>query len=208
MRDLIYGVLLSSDNTLALAGAEKVSGSESIFVDRMNERAAEIGMSRTIFKTPHGRDPEDIFDECVNKGVGLNDINCAHYSTPRDLAILAHAALPKIRDFVERERYEITTWKDKFGSAKNITIRNTNRLLRGGGSNFYAGAYGVKTGTTDRAGRCLVSAAERGSLDIIAVVLGSNANGDSDGDRYTDSRTLLDWGFAQAFASSLLRAER
>ena len=205
LEDLLHALLIKSDNTLAIAGAEKLAGNEEVFVELMNQRAVELGMFRTIFKTPHGRDPEDVFTECHGKGVGLTDPNCAHYSTPRDLALLADVVLNQqiIKDIVKKSSYQITTWTDKRRRTLRTTITNTNHLIRTGKKDhYYSGAYGVKTGTTDQARSCLVSAAERGRRDIVAVVLGSNENGSDEGNRFTDSHIVLDWGFAALSAES------
>ena len=74
------------------------------------------------------------------------------------------------------------------------TLATTNALLSSSSPQFYSGAYGVKTGTSHRAGSNLVSAARRGSSDVISVILGAPDDGTAGGDRFSDSRRLLDFG--------------
>ena len=155
LRDLLYDLLLPSDNAAAVAIARHVAGSEAAFVGMMNAQAVEWGLRGTHFANPHG----------------LDDPN--HYSTATDLAQIALRGLtqPTFASIVStRER--------KVGER---LLRNLNELL---GS--YAGAEGVKTGTTDAAGQCLVAAAGRTEGRALVVVLGS-------ADRYADARALLDY---------------
>ena len=157
LRDLLYDLLLPSDNAAAVIIARHIAGSEAAFVDLMNAQAAEWGLKDTHFANPHGLDDPD------------------HYSTAGDLAQIALHGLaqPVFADIVS------TPEKRAGGRA----LRNLNELL---GS--YAGAEGVKTGTTDAAGQCLVAAAGRPEGRALAVVLGST-------DRYRDARALLDYYF-------------
>ncbi len=207
LRDLLYGVMLRSGNEAANTLAAFVSGSVSDFVTLMNQRAEELGMEDTSFVTPHGRDPEDLFGSC--DGDEFDEPQCAHYSTARDLARLASVALnvALFAQIVRTDGYFTTTRTTSAGVSRNGRLCTTNRLVRNGATcsssaSAYSGAYGVKTGTTGRAGSCLVSAARRsswlGSKDVIAVVLGADANDAMGGDRYTDSREILDAGLDRA----------
>ncbi len=199
VRDLLLGLMLLSGNDAALVLARRVAGSEAAFVARMNERARELRLFDTSFTSPHGRDPEDFIAGC--SGFQPNVPACAHYSTARDLAHLADAALSadaRLRTLVATPETTIS-WSR--GTATVVrTFCNTNRHLRGNGvqacnpsGSFMASAYGVKTGTTNLAGACLVAAANDGAADVISVVLGSTS-----AQRYADSTTVLNYGLANA----------
>lgn len=165
MRTLVYGMLLPSGNDAANAAAVKIAGSIENFVAMMNQRAQQIGMKSTVFATPSGLD----------NGV-------EHYSTARDMAILAMEAL-KNPEFVSI--CSQSSAKVEFGNPPyQRWLKNHNRLL-----NEYEGCYGVKTGFTKEAGRCLVSAAERDGKKLIAVVL-------NDSQDWADSKALFDYGFS------------
>lgn len=147
VQDLLYGLMLCSGNDAAVALAEHVGGSVEGFADLMNEKARQLNLSNTHFVTPHGLDNEE------------------HYTTAYELAIMADNALKN------------NTFSSIVGT-KNITINingkprnlsNTNELL---GS--MAGVYGVKTGFTNGANRCLVTSCKIENLDIITVVLGAD----------------------------------
>ena len=163
-RMLCYGMLLPSGNDAANATAIKLAGSFENFAKMMNERAEKIGMTRTCFVTPSGLE-----------GAG-------HASTAYDMSLLAREAL-KNPDF--REICSQKTAKVKFGNPPyERWLTNTNKLL----SN-YAGTIGVKTGFTDEAGRCLVSACEREGITLICVTL-------NDCDDWADHAKLYDYGFS------------
>ena len=143
---LAIGMLLPSGNDAANAAAVRIAGSKQAFAELMNERAAELGMENTHFVTPSGlSDPE-------------------HYSSALDLALLAREALQNKR-FAEICRQ--SKMKLQYGNPPyDRWLTNHNRLLRNG-----IGAVGVKTGFTKAAGRCLVSAVERGGVTLIVVTL-------------------------------------
>lgn len=166
LRELLFGLMLVSGNDAAHAVAEHVGGgSYSKFIGWMNEEAERIGALRTHFSNPHG------LPDPVN-----------HFTTAYDLALIAAEGFrtPGFEDFVSTPYHTV-----KFlNRTKETSVVNTNRLLL-----TYPGANGVKTGTTNAAGRCLVSSARRGDVLLIAVVL----NG---GDTvFRDSALLLDYGF-------------
>lgn len=164
VKDLLYGLLLCSGNDAAYALAEHVSGSVENFAALMNEKAKSLGLNNTSFVTPHGLDSDN------------------HYTTAYELALLTNYALKNdtFKTIVSTKSYNV-----KLGN--NIkSIRNTNELL--GNLN---GVYGVKTGFTNGANRCLVSATKRGNLDIICVVLGA----DTKKIRTTDSINLINYCF-------------
>ena len=149
IRDLCYGMMLPSGNDAANVLATKIAGSIDGFVKMMNLRAKELGLKNTHFCTPSGLDTSE-----------KNE----HHSTARDMALLTQKAMENA-DFCEicSQSYKKLT----FGNPPiNRVIRNHNRLLK-----EFDGACGVKTGFTKKAGRCLVSAAQRDGLKLIAVVL-------------------------------------
>ncbi len=162
-RALCYGMMLPSGNDAANASAVKLAGSYEEFAKLMNRRAKLIGMENTSFVTPSG----------------LHDDN--HWSTAYDMALLTSEALDN-EDF--RNICCCRNAHLKFGNPPyNRWLRNTNKLLT-----FYSDCIGVKTGFTDEAGRCLVSAAERDGVTLICVTL----NDPSD---WSDHIKLFDYGF-------------
>lgn len=149
VNDLLYGLMLRSGNDAAVALANHVGGSIEGFADMMNKKALEMGLTNSHFVVPHGLDNE------------------GHYTTAYELAKIADYAL-KIDKFKEIVGTKVTTIYIN-GYAKKIN--NTNNLL---GS--VSGVYGVKTGFTNGAGRCLVTACKRDDLDIITVIIGADTN--------------------------------
>jgi serine-type D-Ala-D-Ala carboxypeptidase (penicillin-binding protein 5/6) len=163
VRALLTGLLMRSGNDAATALAEARDGSVERFAQRMNQTARAVGARSSHFENPHGLpDPH-------------------HYTTAYDLARIARAALalPTFRTLVATAEARV---KDEDGRV--FDMHNTNRLL-----DVLPGADGVKTGTTNAAGRCLVSSATRGGFPLLAVVLRSP-------DRWGESAALLNWGYA------------
>lgn len=149
LRTLAYGMLLASGNDAAGAAAVRIAGSEEAFVQMMNDRAQEIGLSHTHFATPSGLDGE------------------GHYSSAYDMAILAKNALenPDFAEICGTYRAQV-----EFGNPPYTRwMKNHNRLL-----DEYEGTIGVKTGFTKEAGRCLVSAVQRDGVGLICVTLGAS----------------------------------
>lgn len=143
---LVCGMLLPSGNDAANAAAVKIAGSIEAFAELMNDRARKMGLSKTYFVTPSGLE-----------GVG-------HGSSAEDMAILAAEAL---KNDLFREICSSTTMKLEYGNPPYTRyLKNTNKLLT-----MCEGVYGVKTGFTDEAGRCLVSACERDGKRLICVTL-------------------------------------
>ncbi len=159
LETLLYGLMLCSGNDAAVAIADHVGGSQKDFVKLMNETARELGMGSSSFANPNGLDAED------------------HYSTARDMAKLACAALQN-----ETLLRIASTQSVTIGGR---TMTNHNRLLRA-----VPGCIGMKTGYTRAAGRTLVSVAERDGRRLVAVTL-------QDGNDWADHAALYDWGFAQ-----------
>ena len=143
--EMMIAIAVGSGNDAAYAMAEFVGGTYGNFIQMMNDKAAELGMSGTHFVNPHGLHDDD------------------HYTTASDLGKLAFyaAGLPGLLDYTSIYEYE-------FRPEPNLlTLWNTNRLLK-----WYDGAIGMKTGYTEEAGRNLVAVAERDGLRLISVVLG------------------------------------
>lgn len=163
-RALCYGMLLPSGNDAANQTAVMLAGSTEKFAEMMNGRAKKIGLKDTNFVTPSG----------------LHDEN--HYSTAYDMAVLTREAL-KNEDF--REICGTKRAKLKFGNPPyERWLVNTNKLLT-----MYDGCIGVKTGFTDEAGRCLVSAAEKNGVTLICVTLNAS-------DDWNDHKKMYDYGFS------------
>ena len=164
LSDLVYCMMLESGNDAANAAALYLSESFEDFADMMNNRASEIGMKNTSFVTPSGLDDEN------------------HYTTAYDMALLAAEALEN------REFYSVSSAVSKkisfVSPEKSKTMYNHNKLLTS-----YEGCIGLKTGFTKKSGRCLVSAAERNGIRLIAVTLNA-------GDDWNDHKKLLDYGFS------------
>lgn len=164
LRTLAAGMLLASGNDAANAAAVAIDGSTEKFAQRMNERAAQIGMENTSFVTPSGLDDEN------------------HYSTARDMGLLAREAL---RNPEFAALCSSSTMKLYYGNPPYARwLSNHNRLLR-----EYEGTIGVKTGFTKKSGRCLVSAAKREDVPLICVTLGAS-------DDWNLHKQALNAGFA------------
>jgi len=163
MEQLLYALLLESANDAAEAIAIDVAGDVASFADLMNETAARLGLTDTHFTNPHGLDDPE------------------HYSSAYDLAVLTRYALanPEFARIV-------STYKTTIPLAGDDGVRvliNHNKMLK-----YYDGAIGVKTGYTKRCGRCLVSAAVRDGVTMIAVTLSAPND-------WQDHTAMLDYGF-------------
>lgn len=159
--ELIQGMIVQSGNDACVALAEAIAGSTDAFVHIMNQEAKRLGMVNTHFTNT----------------TGLPD--AAHYTTARDLSILAAAV---VRDFPE----DYSTYSQKEFRYNNIPQRNRNRLLWTDPT-----VNGMKTGHTDSAGYCLIASAKRGERRIITVVTGTS----SEAARAEESLKLLNHGF-------------
>ena len=166
--DMVKAIAVSSANDCACAMAEHLCGSEEAFVERMNQRAGELGMADTHFVNCTGLDdgPE-----------GKNHVTSAY-----DIALMSRQLLkyhPEITKFT-------TIWMDTVRNGQ-FGLSNTNKLVR-----FYEGATGLKTGFTTAAGYCLSASAAREDLELVAVVMGCQTSKE----RLAACKTLLDFGFA------------
>jgi len=183
LRSLLYCALLASANEACNIMAETAAGSVSAFVERMNQKAAELGMEDTHFVNPHGLHDEE------------------HYTTAYDIWLMAHEAMehPTFRQIVSTVDYYVP--ETNLHAQRHFYT--TNALLTSWHvmGYTYRNCIGIKTGSTSAAGQCLVSAAEEGDRVLYAVVLGAQNVKDESGkivDRpsYSESRRLLQWGFA------------
>lgn len=178
LRDLIRGMLMMSGNdaayTVAVSVSRAVTGNKEMpnkeavtyFCELMNESAKQLGMNNSRFTTPDGSD------------------SSGQYSTANDLRILAEYALsvPEIREIVtEYQKYVV------FESGENITWTNTNRLLNPDDEFYRKDAIGLKTGTTSKAGCCLIAAFIKGGNTYVSVVIGCK----TDNERYQATLSLV-----------------
>ena len=166
--DMVKSIAVSSANDCACAMAEHLAGGESAFVEQMNARAKELGMNDTNFVNCTGLDdaPEA----------------AAHKTSAYDIALMSRQLLgnhPDIKKFT-------TIWMDTVRDGA-FGLANTNKMVR-----FYSGCTGLKTGFTSGAGYCLSAAAERDSMELVAVVMGCETSQD----RFAACKSLLDYGFA------------
>ena len=162
---LLYALLLESANDAAIAIAVGVCGSTEAFAKEMNRKGAELGLKQTHFENPHGLDADE------------------HFTTAYELALITRAALAN--DLFAKI---VATRKTTIDGAEENTERlliNHNKMLR-----FYEGCIGVKTGFTKTSGRCLVSAATKNGVTLIAVTLNAP-------DDWNDHRSMLDYGFSK-----------
>lgn len=164
VNDLLYGLMLRSGNDAAIALAIHVGGSVEGFAEMMNNKAKELGLVNSHFVVPHGLD------------------NDGHYTTAYELAKIADYALniDKFKEIVSTRN--TTIYINGYAKA----INNTNQLL---GS--VSGVYGVKTGFTNGAGRCLVTACKRDDLDVITVIIGANTTKQ----RISDTIKLIQYAY-------------
>ena len=168
VEDLIKAVSIRSGNDTAVALAEHIAGSEELFVDMMNQRANELGMTNTNFVNTHG----------------LHDDN--HYTSAYDISIMSRELLkyPKVHEWLKIWMATLKVGKEKDSVQQMV---NTNKLVK-----HYKGANGIKTGYTSKSMYCLAASATRGNLTLISVILSSP----SVSQRNQDSMKILNHGFA------------
>ena len=144
VNDMLKGIVVASANDGCVAMAEFLEGSELAFIEKMNARAQELGMTNTHFANTNGLDADD------------------HYSSARDVSVMS-------KELIKHEKiFDYTTiWMDSLRDGK-FQLANTNKLIR-----FYNGANGLKTGSTSKALCCLSASAKRDDMQLIAVVLGA-----------------------------------
>ncbi len=209
LRDLLYGLMLPSGNDAAIAIAEHIAGSTEAFAQLMNDKAAELHMDHTHFVTVHGKQNND------------------HYTTVRDMAVLTAYALNRspqkdtFREIVGTKEYTALS------GPRAIDLVNSNRMIKDMPATekvpepiscLYPDAIGVKTGDTNAAGKCLIAAAERHGVTLIAVLYGGTLNdpeynnGWSDGRkdkynarRFQDAAAMFDYAFADMVKTVSIR---
>lgn len=165
--DLLKGVAMASGNDASVALAEKIAGSEALFVQMMNERAKELGMENTNFVNTNGLPAEN------------------HYTTAHDIAIMSQELLKHERITEFTGKYEDYLRKD---TENPFWLVNTNKLVR-----FYSGVDGLKTGYTSKAKYGLSATAKRDNMRVIAVVLGEPDTKT----RNAEVVSLFDYAFSQ-----------
>ena len=146
VEELLKSTVIASANDAAVALAELISGTEDAFVDRMNERAEQLGMKNTHFEN----------------ATGLDDTVTNHLTSAYDIALMS-------RELIKHDtvtKYS-NVWQDSIRNGEFV-LTNTNRLVR-----YYDGCTGLKTGSTDKAGFCVSATAERDGMHLIAVVMGA-----------------------------------
>ena len=174
VEDLFKGIAIASGNDAVVALAEKIAGTEEMFVDMMNEKAKDLGLTNTNFKNPHG----------------LDEVN--HYSTARDMSIMARE-LVKHKKVLEYTSIYETYLRENLDT--KVWLVNTNKLVR-----FYDGIDGLKTGYTKGAGYCLTATANKNNMRLIAVVMGEETSQL----RNSEVTSMMDYGYAQYSLEILL----
>ena len=151
IEELLKSTVIASANDAAVALAEAVAGTESHFVERMNERAEQLGMTNTHFEN----------------ATGLDDTVTNHLTSAYDIALMSRELIKHscVTDYS-------SVWQDSIRNGEFI-LTNTNRLVR-----YYDGCTGLKTGSTDKAGFCVSATAERDGMHLIAVVMGAETRDD------------------------------
>ena len=173
--DLLYGFMLKSGNDGSNAIAVLVSGSIPAFVERMNQRAAELGCEGTHFTNAHGYHDEN------------------HYTTAQDLRTISEYAMQNdvFREIVGTDRQKITITRGS--RTASGYAENRNSLLLTDSKYYYEGATGIKTGHHKQAGWCVVASAERDGVRLMAIVL----NCKTEAKKWQDAHKLFNYGFTR-----------
>ena len=161
--ELLKAAVIASANDATVALGEAIAGSEEGFVNLMNEKAKALGMNNTHFINCTGLDAD------------------GHLTSAHDVAIMSAQLIR--HDLIKQYS---TVWMDTLRNGESELV-NTNKLVR-----FYEGCTGLKTGTTSSAGYCLSATAERGGMQLVAVVM----DGETSTDRFEGAKKLLNYGFA------------
>ena len=173
---LMKSIVVCSANDSCVALAERIGGSESAFVDRMNERAQELGANDTLFANCTGLPKEP------------------QYSCAKDVALMLRALLSHEKYF-EFSRIWLEDFTHPDGRTTSMT--NTNKLIR-----FYEGCDGGKTGFTNQAGFCLAATAKRGDMRLISVVIGA----ESSDKRFESAKNMMNYAFNAYESRKLVEA--
>ncbi len=175
VENLLYALMLASYNDVAVALAEHVGGTVDNFCTMMTDRAKELGAENTIFNSPNGLDSH------------LDATQ--HASSPKDLALIGAYALTN-DTLCEIMQSKEKTFNEETGK-RQVGVTNANRLL-----SEYDGGIGMKTGYTNRAGHCFVGAATRDDVTLVTTVLASGWGNTGKEAKWTDTKAILDYGFA------------
>lgn len=177
VEQLLHALLIQSANAAGNTLARYIDGSTEKFTEHMTARAKELGCTNTRFINPYGK------------------TNNKHYSTAQDLAIIAKEAMcyPIIRKIIHTKYYRLPT--TNIYKSDDRVLWNTDSMIYGDNPYYDARVRGGKTGYTRAAGRCLVTLAQENKQKLYAVVLGGSQSSGTDS-RYTDTKKLLDYGFA------------
>lgn len=170
--DLLYALMLQSDNDVAVAVAEHIGGSVEHFCEMMTEKAQSIGAEHTSFKTPNGLDAE------------------GHYASAYDMALIGAYALknPEFVKIVTTELISIPTVPIK--NSERHDLQNKNRFIYA-----YEGSNGIKTGFTSKAGHCFIGGAIRNNMQLVAASLGAGWGGRGKTQKYTDVINMMNYGY-------------
>ena len=181
--DLLYALMLQSDNDVAVAIAEHIGGSVEGFCDMMTEKAQSIGATHTSFKTPNGLDAE------------------GHYASAYDMALIGAYALenPDFVKIVTTTNISIPTIETE-GSVRH-DLQNKNRFIYA-----YEGANGIKTGFTNKAGHCFVGGAKQNDMQLVAAALGSGWGKNGKNQKYADVIQMMQYGFKNYEKVQLIEA--
>ena len=191
LRDLLYYLMVSSTNEAGNVIAEYVAGDIPSFVSLMNKTAKELGCTGTRFANTHG----------------LHD--AGHYTTARDLSIITRKALTyeTFREICATAEYtvpETNLSQERELTSTNLLILNNGKNYLGDNGNYYSyylpEATGIKTGYTSAAGRCVISRASDGNMDLLCIIMGAGTPVMSDGsarfDNFVEAKKLFNYGFS------------
>lgn len=177
IEQLLYALMIPSENDAAIVLAEHISGSVEEFAKLMNKRAEELGCKNTHFVNPNGIHSKD------------------HTSTSYDLALMGKFAMQNsiIRKIVSTTQFTLPA-TNKYSKTDRI-FNNSNDLLNTYSRYYYEGTTGVKTGYTGEAGNCIIASAKKNDFEVILVVLGGESTNTGLSQRYLDCKTLFDYAF-------------
>lgn len=183
--DLLYALMLQSDNDVAVAVAEHIGGSVEHFGEMMTAKAREIGAQHTSFKTPNGLDAE------------------GHYASAHDMALIGAYAMknPEFKRIVTTTLVTIPTQPTEGSRVHDLQCKN--RFIYS-----YEGADGIKTGFTNKAGHCFVGSASRGDMQLVAAALGSGWGSRGKTQKYTDVINMMNYGFKHYQMYTLVSPEK
>ncbi|MGX9707205.1 DNRLRE domain-containing protein [Laceyella tengchongensis] len=190
VKDLFMGMAVYSANDATAALAERVSGSETQFVHRMNETAKALGLRNTHFRNATGLEMTDYPDP--------PQVDGEHVMSARDAAVLARTLLQEHPEFTQM--ISVSQYTFRPGTERQKKVVNWNRMLPGF-DHYYPGVDGLKTGSTQAAGYCFTGTAQQEGRRLITVVMGAS----SEDGRFLETKKLFDYGFNQFETATLLK---